>query len=332
MKQSEADSSVAAAEAHWWLPVAAAAVEPKWPQAVVHLGEALVLWRDGAELRAFVDRCPHRGARLSLGTVRDGALECPYHGWRFDGGGQCTLIPALPGFTPPAGHCVKAWRVREAFGLSWVAAAEAGDDEPFAPPRLEGLPQRRVLCGPFDVDTSAPRVVENFLDTAHFGIVHEGGLGTRAHLQVPSYEVVADALGRPGVPRYRAWQPRGSTGMQAGGAWVDYRYQVLSPFSALLHKHAEGAMAPEAYALWTSPLGEDRCRVWFTIFVDERAADDATLIDFQQRIFAQDRPILQSQRPARLPLDGGELFCAADRLSAAYRRWLRSLNFTHGCC
>lgn len=316
----------------WWLPLASAArFDDAAPLAAEHLGEPVVLWRDGDTPVAFADRCPHRGARLSLGCVRERTLECPYHGWRFDAGGLCRLIPALPAFTPPDGHRVAIWQVREAFDLLWVAAEGAPGAEPHAPPSLEQLPPRRVLCGPFDVATSAPRVVENFLDTAHFGLVHEGGLGDRAHLEVPDYEVAHDALGRPGVPHYRAWQPKASAAASKG-TWVDYRYQLLSPFSALLEKRAQGAMPHEAYALWSSPTGDESCRAWFTIFVDDGAPDDATLIGFQQRIFAQDKPIVESQRPRRLPLAGGELHSAADRLSGAYRRWLRQLGIEHGCC
>ena len=33
---------------------------------------------------AVEDACPHRGASLSGGRIRDGRLECPVHGWQFD--------------------------------------------------------------------------------------------------------------------------------------------------------------------------------------------------------------------------------------------------------
>jgi phenylpropionate dioxygenase-like ring-hydroxylating dioxygenase large terminal subunit len=148
---------------------------------------------------------------------------------------------------------------------------------------------------------------------------------------VTAYEVVHDAFGRPGVPHYRAWQPQASSAASAG-TWVDYRYQLLSPFAALLEKRADGAMPAEAYALWTCPVGRDACRAWFTIFTDDAAADAGALREFQGGIFAQDRPVLESQRPRELPLKGGEVHCAADRLSAAYRRWLRELGFGWGCC
>jgi phenylpropionate dioxygenase-like ring-hydroxylating dioxygenase large terminal subunit len=316
----------------WWVPVAAAgAPEVGACLGVQRFDDLLVLWRDGESLSAFTDRCPHRGARLSLGRVRGGTLECPYHGWRFDSGGACVGVPAAPGFVPPAGHGATPWRLRQAHGLVFVAGRGATDDEPFAPPALDGWPRKRVLCGPFDVAASAPRVVENFLDTAHFGLVHEGWLGDREHLEVPDYAVEADALGRPGVPRYRAWQPRASSAA-SGGAWVEYRYQVLSPLAALLRKHSADGGTDEGYVLWTAPVGREGCRVWFTIATADEHADDELLRAFQRRIFEQDRPVVESQRPRELPLAGGEVHSAADRLSAAYRRWLRDIGYGYGCC
>jgi hypothetical protein len=46
----------------------------------------------------------------------------------------------------------------------------------------------------------------------------------------------------------------------------------------------------------------------------------------------QDRPVLESQRPRRLPLTGGEVHSAADRSAAAYRRYLKGLGITFGVC
>src|SRR3984957_2471923 len=67
-------------------------------------GKPVVVWRgqDGA-VRAWADRCPHRGMRLSFGFVRENALTCIYHGWSFGvtdesgGDGRCIAIPAHPG-------------------------------------------------------------------------------------------------------------------------------------------------------------------------------------------------------------------------------------------
>ena len=58
---------------------------------------------------------------------------------------------------------------------------------------------------------------------------------------------------------------------------------------------------------------------------------DARLIDFQNTIFGQDQPVLESQRPKRLPLaPDAEVHSAADRMSAAYRRFLLGAGIQWG--
>src|SRR3954470_11264130 len=59
-------------------------------------GEPVLLGRrrDGLAF-ALRDICPHRAAPLSAGTIRDGTVECPYHGWRFGADGVCAHIPSL---------------------------------------------------------------------------------------------------------------------------------------------------------------------------------------------------------------------------------------------
>jgi phenylpropionate dioxygenase-like ring-hydroxylating dioxygenase large terminal subunit len=319
--------TVPLAEARWWHPVCAEHELGEAPLPVRVLGRELVLWRSVAGVSAFEDRCPHRGARLSLGRIVGGELQCAYHGWCFDAAGACRKVPALPGFVPPAGHAVPAWRAAVAHGLVWVAR----DPLHSAPPAVAGMPARTVVCGPYDVETSAPRVVENFLDTSHFAFVHEGWLGDAGHAEVPAYEVGHTADGRPLIEHYRAWQPRASASAR-GGAWVDYRYELLTPYCALLAKQPEGGGPGDAYVAFACPLDEERTRVWFLQFTDDVHTPDEDLQRFQDAIFGQDQPVLESQRPRRLPLSGGEVHSAADRLSAAYRRWLQAQGVGFGTC
>ena len=176
-------------EAHHWHPVALSRELAGAPVAVQLLGHDLVLWRDGAgAVHAWRDQCPHRGARLSLGRVEGGTLECPYHGWRFGADAQCVHVPALPAFTPPATHCARAYAAQDAHGLIWVQMAGADVALPaFAAEHDARL--RKLNCGPYDVAASAPRIVENFLDMAHFGFVHEGSLGMRSAAAIDDYTV-----------------------------------------------------------------------------------------------------------------------------------------------
>jgi len=64
------------------------------PRAAQGLDQPLVLWRDAtSQPHALPNRCAHRGALLSRGTVVDGTLACRYHGWRDAGTGKCVHIP-----------------------------------------------------------------------------------------------------------------------------------------------------------------------------------------------------------------------------------------------
>jgi nitrite reductase/ring-hydroxylating ferredoxin subunit len=55
-------------------------------------GRRFVCVRDGAEVHALDDRCPHQGYPLSQGTVRDGVLTCEWHNWKFElGSGACSF-------------------------------------------------------------------------------------------------------------------------------------------------------------------------------------------------------------------------------------------------
>jgi len=318
-------------EAQWWHPVAAGAALGQRPVAARLLDVDLAVWRDDSgAVSAFDDRCPHRGARLSLGHVRDGRLQCAYHGWCFDHDGHCVHVPALPAFTPPASCVARSRPAREALGLVWVrlsADTEAID----VGPALADLPARVIVCGPFDAATSAPRVVENFLDMSHFGFVHEGLLGDRSHFEVPDHVVGHTADGRPVVEHYRAWQPQASAGATEGG-WIDYRYELLGPYAALLRKRGPGGSVDEAYALWVCPASPETSRVWFTLFTGDTETPASDLQRFQAAIFEQDRPIIESQRPKCLPIGGGEAMSAADRLSAAYRRYLHAQSISFGVC
>ena len=315
-----------------WHPVADASEVGAAPLAAGLLGQALVLWRDDAgALHAFADRCPHRGTQLSLGQVCDGKLECAYHGWQFGADGRCLHIPAVPAFEPPPSHRAQAFCVAVAYGLVWVRLADAGAA---APPPFDAEADtrlRKLLVGPYDVATSAPRIVENFLDMAHFGFVHEGGLGDRLHTALADHDV---SVGPEGLraTRCKAWQPK-SNRSSAQGSWVEYEYLVPAPYTAVLTKApAQQDGYREAYALFVCPVEPERSRVWFRMAVPDFEADADELRDFQHRIFMQDRPVLESQRPRLLPLSGGEVHCAADRSSAAYRRWLLELKISFGVC
>ena len=335
-------------EQQLWHPVIASHQVRDAPVACALLGQPLVLWREPAHgvdrVHAWADQCPHRGAQLSLGRVLIGLhgarLECPYHGWQFGHTGQCQHIPASPDFAPPAGHVATVFEARERYGLVWVrlqapqTTLGSMDDVPvFAVG--EDTAWRRVVCGPYELNTSAPRLVENFLDLSHFGFVHEGWLGERSHAQVDTGQVEEGAHGLS-VASARAWQPRAYAGADEG-AWIHYRYDVPHPFAAILRKDAsEGDPVSNAIALFIRPSRDTACTAWFVMATLGDASSDQELIDFQDTVFAQDRPVVESQTPRTLPIGRTapvtEVHGPADRVSSAYRRYLKRLGITLGTC
>jgi phenylpropionate dioxygenase-like ring-hydroxylating dioxygenase large terminal subunit len=123
----------------WYFGAHASGVKRGQMQRVMLLGEPVVIGRmKSGEAFALRDICPHRGVPLSAGKVMpEGAVECPYHGWRFKADGQCSLIPSLIG-----GEAIKAesirvrnYPVREQDGLIWVYMAAEGHES--ATPRGE---------------------------------------------------------------------------------------------------------------------------------------------------------------------------------------------------
>jgi phenylpropionate dioxygenase-like ring-hydroxylating dioxygenase large terminal subunit len=292
------------------------------------LGEDLVIWQgeDGSPPRAWRDLCVHRGTRLSLGKVEGCTLRCPYHGWVYGTDGQCVSIPAQPDVPPPKKARATTYRAVECYGLVWVSLGEpAHDVPPF--PEWDYPDFRKLRCGPYAVEASGPRIVENFLDVAHFPYVHENTLGVPARAEIADYEVVVNEEGvlASGV---RVWQPDPyGTGQ---GDWVSYTYRAYRPLTAYLIKQSPGPCF--SILLTITPHDPARSTVWMWMAMnyghDIPAAD---LVAWEDGIFAQDRPILESQRPELLPLDlTAELNIRADRAAIGYRRWLKRLGVSFG--
>ena len=173
-----------------WYAVARTGDVAPGPLGVRVLGRSYVLWRDGdGALTASADRCPHREAPLSAGTVVDGCLQCCYHGWRFGTGGRCVLVPsAQPGVpVPPRAHLAPVG-VQDRYGLVWICPGVPREDIPKIV--QEDDPSFRRLNPDVQVwQASATRMVDNFLDITHFPFVHAGTIGGETDEVVPRLEL-----------------------------------------------------------------------------------------------------------------------------------------------
>ncbi|MFC0500608.1 aromatic ring-hydroxylating oxygenase subunit alpha [Asaia krungthepensis] len=222
----------------------------------------------------------------------------------------------------------------ERFGYLWTTLNTEAPD-PSLIPRIDEAdePDRRlVCCGSITVNASGLRVVENFLDMAHFPFVHTGILGAEPHTEVERYRVETREDGNEiWATECRFFQPQAALSAE-GGLMTDYVYRIASPFSTLLYKtNPIDTDRKDVIALFVQPMTPGSCRAHPVMFLLDDESDLDALVEFQQTIFLQDRSILESQRPVAMPLDAGsEIPTLADRSSVAYRRWLKSRGVTYG--
>ena len=291
------------------------------------LDEDILVWRGEDGLHAWRDRCVHRGTRLSLGRVINGnCIQCPYHGWTYNNEGQCIEIPAMPGHAPGERARVNTYRIQEKYGLAWVCPGEPARDIPEFP-EWDKSEFRKLLCGPYSVATSGPRIIENFLDVAHFPYVHKDVLGTQENTEIVDYDV---STGEDGVlaQNVKVYQPDPyGTGV---GDTVTYTYAAPRPLTAYLLKESEGPQFSILLVITPHSPTQSTAWMWMTMnYGHDIPAQE--LIDWQTSIFEQDRPVLESQEPKCLPLDpAAEMSVLADKTAVSYRHWLRSQGMTFG--
>lgn len=139
------------------------------------LDEPVVFYRqvDGTPV-ALQDRCPHRFVPLSIGRVRDDALECGYHGLRFDGSGACVHNPHGDGRLPRAA-AVRAYPVQDRHGFVWIWMGRPERADPDLIPADYAVfsdPRYDAVSGYLRVAANYELISDNLLDLSHAEYMH----------------------------------------------------------------------------------------------------------------------------------------------------------------
>jgi phenylpropionate dioxygenase-like ring-hydroxylating dioxygenase large terminal subunit len=317
--------------ANYWHPVAWSAAIGEAPYPTTLLDEPLVIWRDGTKVNAALDRCPHRGTALSLGTVEAGALVCPYHGWQFGSDGRCRHVPQLAPDAPiPPRARLASIAVVERYGLVFCCLGE-----PVAPiaafPEWDDPRYRHVACPAYTWQCGAGRMVENFTDFGHLGYLHDGLLGSRDDLVVPRHHVDNHDLELRYALTMSVPNTNDSfavTDVVAARGEQTNTYVLSLPFTIHLacryHDHNSYRTLYFVAQPQSATTSTGYCYQSRNFDLDSADADFA---DFQELLARQDQPIVESQRPGEIPLFGstGELHMSFDRVAIAYRRALAQL-------
>ncbi|MBD8905216.1 aromatic ring-hydroxylating oxygenase subunit alpha [Methylorubrum zatmanii] len=247
-------------------------------------------------------------------------------------GTDIAVAPGQDG-TAPTVHAAdgRALPVRGLYGCLWTSLGEPGREPP-AIPETEEPDRRHVLCGTVQVRASGLRIVENFLDMAHFPFVHTDILGAEPHTEVLHYttEIRRD-VDEVWATNCQFFQPQAALSATTG-IMTQYQYRIATPHVTMLYKTCPGAANRwDVICLFVQPLDPDRCRVHPVMFLIDDVSRLTDLVAFQQLIFLQDRIILENQRPILLPLEPrAEIPTRADSSSVAYRRWLKEKGVRYG--
>jgi 5,5'-dehydrodivanillate O-demethylase len=153
----------------FWQPVARADYLPAGGAKPLRvLGEDYTLYRgeDGAP-HVVAPRCAHRGTQLSTGWVEGDCLRCFYHGWKYNGAGQCVEQPAEDA-SFAAKVRIPSYPTEEYLGLVFAYFGDAahGDPAAFAAPPLPRFAELETE-GVLEVETFVrPCTYFNDLDNA----------------------------------------------------------------------------------------------------------------------------------------------------------------------
>ncbi|RST86758.1 aromatic ring-hydroxylating dioxygenase subunit alpha [Aquibium carbonis] len=217
------------------------------------------------------------------------------------------------------------------YGYLWITLGQPARDV-LPIPEAEEDDRRLVVCGAISVKSSAPRVVENFLDMAHFPFVHTDILGAEPHTEVRHYttEIRRD-IDEVWATNCEFFQPQAALSAKEG-IMTQYQYRVADPFAVLLYKTCPNAANRwDVICLFVQPVDPEFCRAHPVMFLIDDVSTVTELVAFQQVIFLQDRIILENQRPLLLPLEPrSEIPTRADASSVAYRRWLKEKGIVYG--
>ena len=282
-----------------WFVLARSVEVGATPIAVVAFGRPFALVRDSAwGVLAFEDRCPHRGAPLSLGRLGPTGLTCAYHGWTFGPDGRCRSRPGAAASPPTADIKVPIFPVRERDGLIWVTG---NGSQPLPMRALELDPARRRFLTQLLWRAPIIEAQENFLDALHTPFIHPGIVRSGSHqtavrviLQKTGDGFMVDYSGQPRQTGrlFKLFEsPRASERAYLSGlsmAQIEYRYR-------------------SGWAVWISlyftPETASSTHVFATLHVAGRWAPPwlirLLVWPFLKRVGLQDQLILEQQELTR---------------------------------
>ena len=273
-------------------------------------------------MHCLANTCVHRGGSLAGGKVRKDEVQCPYHGWQFDGDGRCTKIPSLgKDARIPARARVDAYPTVEKYGLVFAFLGDLPEEErcPIMeiPEYLGAKPDEgwAATIQHFDWDFDYQRSMENGIDGAHNEFVHptHGYSGNRDDIRIAAenyrwLETEWDTgffstRRAPPLadPKMREASGRHEDALITGGTG----HHGVSMIWTLIHPTDK--MSIHQY-LFETPIDEGKTSLYLVNlrnFLIE-PGDDGRMMGRNEVVALQDRDVLYEVRPVLTPTDPHE--------------------------
>ncbi|MGK7881713.1 MAG: Rieske 2Fe-2S domain-containing protein [Crocosphaera sp.] len=243
---------------HWYVVAQSKEITTK-PKEVKLWYHSIVLYRDSmGKIHGLDNRCPHRQVKLSEGKVVENYLECAYHGWQFNGEGNCTFIPYLN----PDFHCsdsknkalpkvkIESYTVQECDGFVWIFLGDQKllDSEKNQPMNIPEWDHLNYIATVSVIDCQAhfSFLIENLMDMYHGHLHNDYQAWTDANLK----ELLTTEQEVKGLYEAKSYYK------------IDKIWSIFQLFFPRFRSlHPEPLMVNYCYPHWQSTLGKD-----FTIY------------------------------------------------------------------
>lgn len=156
----------------WYCVGLSSQLKPGEVRTVQFMGEEAVMFRTRSGKVNVMDAyCPHLGGHFGHGgTVVGEVIRCPFHGFCFDGNGECVSTPY--GTKPPPTAVVPTKPVRDINGFILVYHDASGRQPGWEIPEIDFAGWNPVLTTVLDLKSHPQETSENSVDLGHFTIVH----------------------------------------------------------------------------------------------------------------------------------------------------------------
>ncbi len=245
---------------------------------ILIMGESFTLFRgESRECYLVASRCAHRGTQLSTGWVEKDCIRCRYHGWKYDGSGQCVEQPGEEA-TDRSRVKIRAYPVREYLGLIF---AYLGDGEP---PSFRRYPQFEasgllITLPPEHWPCNYYNRLDNDADGFHVLYTHHESIQRTGRLNRYTERGVGAELTPYGV----------RTSVRMPGSELDYLYQYMPNINQIRVRtgvaSARGADETKVWEdrlTWAVPI-DDRNSLRFEINLVHVTGEAATALGISRR-------------------------------------------------